>query len=167
MGSTGIDLSAGMVQRQGAVDLSAGLLPKAQSGAQVNDVGNLVITPRLGESFGDTMKRAAAYGKTVTPDQLNAEEATIPGKAATVLASAPAIGATGTAALASLGALPSLGKQAVDSGVEYLKSVLPEQATMDRIVKIGKMVRDLSVTAYTATSLGKYLYNAIYGSEGK
>ena len=163
MGSTAIDLSAGMVQRPSSVDLSAGLLPKAQSGAQVNDVGNLVITPRPGESFADTMNRAAAYGKTVTPDQVNAEVRTAPTKALATLAAAPVIGATGTAALAGLGELPALGKQAVDSGVQYLKSVLPEQATADQIIKIGKIVRDLSLT----TAAGKYLYNAIYGSEGK
>ena len=147
--------------------MSAGLLPKAQSGAQVNDVGNLVITPRPGESFQDTMQRAAAYGKTVTPEQINAEERTIPAKSLASLAAAPVIGATGTAALASLGEVPSLARKGIDTGVEYLKSVLPEQATADQIVKIGKMVRDLSVTAYTGTRLGKYLYNAIYGSEGK
>src|SRR5205809_192697 len=51
-------------------------------GEQVNDVGNKVIVPKEGESFADTMKRAAAYGKTVTPEQINAEVRTMPDKAA-------------------------------------------------------------------------------------
>jgi hypothetical protein len=161
MGSTAIDLSGGMVQRQGAVDLSAGLLPKAQSGAQVNEVGNLVITPRQGEAFADTMQRAAAYGRTVTPDQLNAEERTIPAKAATTLAAAPILGAGGAAALAGAGELPGLGKQAIDTGVQYLKNILPEQATADQVIKVAKIVRDLSLT----TAAGKYLYHQIYGNE--
>ena len=73
------------------------------SGQVTNDVGNTVIVPKPGESFDDTMKRAAAYGQTVTPQQISAETATIPGKAATVLAAAPAIGAGGAAALAAPG----------------------------------------------------------------
>src|SRR6266705_1208960 len=72
----------------------------AQTGQVTNDVGNTVIVPKDGESFTDTMKRAAAHGKTVTQDQINKELATAPKKAATVLAAAPAIGAGGAAALA-------------------------------------------------------------------
>lgn len=81
------------------------------SGTMTNDVGNTVITPKPGESFADTMKRAAAYGKTVTQDQLNKEEATMPGKAATVLAAAPAIGAGGAAALAAPGEVAGAGER--------------------------------------------------------
>jgi len=158
MGSTGIDLSAGMVPRQqpqqGAVDLSAGFLPKAQSGAQVNDVGNMVITPRPGESFDDTMRRAAAYGRTVTPQQIGTETQTMPLKAAETLAAAPVIGAGGAAALAAGGEAGSYAFQA-------LKNLLPDKATTDQIIKIGKMVRDLSISA----AAGKYLYHAIYGDE--
>src|SRR5690242_8874056 len=50
----------------------------AQAGQVTNDVGNTVIVPKEGESFADTMKRAAAYGKTVTQDQINKELATAP-----------------------------------------------------------------------------------------
>jgi hypothetical protein len=75
------------------------------SGQVTNDVGNAVITPKDGESFADTMKRAAAQGQKTTPDQINREIATMPGKAATVLAAAPAIGAGGAAGLAAPGAI--------------------------------------------------------------
>src|SRR5262249_23025556 len=34
-------------------------------GQQTNDVGNTVIVPKDGESFADTMRRAAAHGGTV------------------------------------------------------------------------------------------------------
>ena len=57
----------------------------APSGEVTNDVGNTVIVPKDGESFADTMKRAAAYGKTVTQDQINKEMASAPGKVATTL----------------------------------------------------------------------------------
>jgi hypothetical protein len=77
----------------------------AQTGTTTNDVGNTVIVPKEGESFSDTMKRAAAYGKTVTQDQINKELATAPKKAAEVLAAAPMIGAGGAAALAAPGEL--------------------------------------------------------------
>jgi len=165
MGSTGIDLSAGMVPQQqsqaGPVDLSAGFLPKAQSGAQVNDVGNMVITPRPGESFDDTMRRAAAYGRTVTPQQIGAETRTMLPKAAETLAAAPAIGAGGAAALAAGGEAGSYAFEARGRAFQALKNLLPDKATADQIIKVGKLVRDLSLT----TAAGKYLYHAIYGDE--
>ena len=37
------------------------------SGEVTNDVGNTVIVPKDGESFADTMKRAAAQGQKTTP----------------------------------------------------------------------------------------------------
>src|SRR6266851_5009060 len=76
-------------------------------GEMINDVGNRVIVPAgtdsarfgyEGESFADTLKRAAAYGQSITqqPDKgagvINKELATAPKKAATTLASATAIG---------------------------------------------------------------------------
>lgn len=81
-------------------------------GEQTNDVGNKVIVPRDGESFADTMKRAAAYGKTVSPEQINAEMATAPTKVAQTLGAAPLIGAVGAAGLAGAGQLvaPTAGR---------------------------------------------------------
>ena len=67
-----------------------------------------MITPKPGESFSNTMQRAAAYGKTVTPTQVNAELATAPAKAAQVVMAAPAIGALGAAGLSVGDALPSV-----------------------------------------------------------
>ena len=81
---------------------------QAQAGQVTNDVGNTVIVPKDGESFADTMKRAAAYGKTVTPSQVNAELKTAPEKAAEVVGAAPTIGAGGTAMLAIPGELTEL-----------------------------------------------------------
>jgi hypothetical protein len=78
----------------------------ATSGEQTNDVGNTVIVPKDGEAFADTMKRAAAQGKKTTPEMINKEVGTMPGKVATVLAAAPAIGAAGAAGLAAPGGLP-------------------------------------------------------------
>jgi|SRR5208282_1268486 len=75
----------------------------SKTGYLINDVGNKVIVPKDGESYADTMKRAAAHGRQVTPEQINKEISTMPGKAATVLAAAPLIGAAGAAALATPG----------------------------------------------------------------
>jgi len=75
-------------------------------GELINDVGNKVIVPADGESFADTMKRAAAYGKTVTQDQINKELATVPRKAATVGLSALAGGAAMPAAEVGAAAVP-------------------------------------------------------------
>ncbi len=125
--------------------------PLQGAGEQINDVGNRVIVPKDDESFADTMKRAAAYGKTVTPAQINAEVKTMPAKVATVLAAAPAIGAGGAAALAGAG-------EGAQAGFQALKNILPQKATMDQIVKVAKMVKDLGLTAASA----RYLYHQFY-----
>ena len=99
------------------------------SGQVTNDVGNSVIVPKPGESFDDTMNRAAAYGQTVTPQQISAETATIPGKAATVLAAAPAMGAAGTAALAAPGEIASGAEkllQISEKALEHLGENYPQ-----------------------------------------
>ena len=49
----------------------------SDTGAITNDVGNAVIMPKEGESFDETLRRAAAYGRTVAPQQTNAEMATL------------------------------------------------------------------------------------------
>jgi len=85
---------------------SLGRLAADVTGEQTNEVGNKVIVPKDGESFSDTMKRASVQGKKTTPAEIQKEVSTIPKKAATVLAAAPAIGAAGTAALAAPGGLP-------------------------------------------------------------
>ena len=61
-------------------------------GEETNDVGNTVIVPKEGESFADTMQRAAAQGKKTTPVMINKELATVPAKAPVVLGTAAAIG---------------------------------------------------------------------------
>jgi hypothetical protein len=73
---------------------------QANSGQQTNEIGNLVIVPKQGEPFAQTMQRGAAYGHTVTPGMRAAEMRTAPRKAAAVLALAPAMGAAGAAGLA-------------------------------------------------------------------
>lgn len=72
----------GAVMSSGAEDSDA----TSASGEQVNDVGNRVIVPKPGESFSDTMKRAAAQGKKTTQEQINKELATVPEKASEVAA---------------------------------------------------------------------------------
>jgi hypothetical protein len=55
------------------------------------------------------MRRAAAYGRTVTPEQINRETASAPGKVATVGLSALLGGAAIPAAAAGAAALPWAG----------------------------------------------------------
>ena len=93
----------------------------ARSGELRNDVGNKVIVPREGESFIDTMKRAANYGKTVTPQQINAELRTAPAKAATVLGAAPVIGAAGAAGIAGAAESPTVLNKMKDLVIEEIK----------------------------------------------
>jgi glycerate kinase len=129
------DPFAGLVARQQAPagdDPFAPLVHAVQpstAGTQTNDVGNTVIVPKPGESFDDTMQRAAQYGKTVTPSQINAELATAPKKAAEVLAAAPVIGAAGTAALAAPGEFAGAAEKVLqisESALEHLAENYPQ-----------------------------------------
>jgi hypothetical protein len=107
--------------------------PQDNSGTVRNDVGNKVIVPKPGESFEDTMQRAAAYGKTVTPTQINAELATAPTKAAEALVAAPVIGAAGTAALAAPSEAVGAGEkvlQLTESQLEKFAEAYPHLAKL-------------------------------------
>jgi hypothetical protein len=81
-----------------------GKVVKAAPGQVRNDVGNTVIVPKDDESFADTMKRAANYGKTVTQPQIDAEMKSAPAKVAETLVAAPTIGAATPASEAAGGA---------------------------------------------------------------
>lgn len=83
-------------------------------GEQTNDIGKTVIVPKEGESFQDTMKRAAQYGSTVTQKDINEEGATAPKKVAQSLGAAAGIGVAGPALLAGAGeAASALGDVAI------------------------------------------------------
>jgi hypothetical protein len=133
----------------------------SQSGQVTNDVGNTVITPKDGESFADTMKRAAAQGQQTTPDQINREIATMPGKAATVLAAAPAIGAGGATALAAPGEL-------ADLAIKHLAgNVLPgmeTEAAKQTLLKAIPTVKQLVGWGLSYEGL-KHLFSAVAGSK--
>lgn len=75
----------------------------AEAGRTDNADGSFVITPKDGESFSDTMKRAAAAGKTVTPQMIQSQTQKGLKEAPTVLAAtaAPAVGLAAGAELAS------------------------------------------------------------------
>jgi hypothetical protein len=78
-----------------------------QTGEITNDVGQKVIVPKDGEAFADTLKRAIAYHKSLTPEQqkaaLDAETATMPKKTAQTLGAAATIGVVGPTLLATAG----------------------------------------------------------------
>ena len=77
-----------------------------QTGEITNDVGQKVIVPKDGESFSDTMRRAVAYHKSLTPEQqkaaLDAEAKTIPAKAVEAGIGGP-LAAVGTYAAGAMG----------------------------------------------------------------
>jgi hypothetical protein len=131
------------------------------SGQVTNDVGNSVITPKDGESFSDTMKRAAAQGKQTTPDQINKEIATMPSKAATVLGAAPVIGAGGAAALAAPGEL-------ADLAIKHLAgNVLPGMETEAAKQSLLKMIPSVKqLVGYGLSYEGlKHLFSAVSGGK--
>jgi hypothetical protein len=109
--------------------------PIPQAGEQQNYAGLKEIVPMEGESFGDTMKRAIEYGKTVTPEQLHQQAQADLKLAPAVAAAAPAIGAAGAAAIAgpaTLGSVlsaPTAATGSVGTGIldaagnEFMKNV--------------------------------------------
>lgn len=100
-----------LAKQAGAIDI-----PQDQddSGVSRDRDGSFVITPREGESFADTIKRAAQAGKNVTQEQIQSQTKRGLKEAPAVLAAAPVVGAAGSAALAGAGEtlaeLPGLGK---------------------------------------------------------
>src|SRR5262245_37677194 len=93
----------------GGADIFQSLSSGTYQSQQQTDNGPQVITPNEGESFADTMKRAAAYGKTVTPQQVQQNAIKGLKEAPAVMAAAPVIGAVGAGGLALAGeAVPAI-----------------------------------------------------------
>lgn len=76
---------------------------KKGGGTLVNGDGSFTVHPLDGESFADTMKRAANAGKAVTPEVIQSQTKKGLKEAPAVLAAAPVMGAAGTAGLAGAG----------------------------------------------------------------
>ena len=131
-----------------------------QTGEITNDVGLKVIVPKDGESFSDTMKRAVAYHKSLTPEQqqaaLDAEAKTMPAKALEAGIGGP-LAAAGTYAAGAMlpvasAALPSVLMHTTE-GVKALgawASAHPIQAYM-----LYQVVKDLVPGAKKAMGLIK------------
>jgi hypothetical protein len=71
--------------------------------------GSFVITPKEGEEFSDTMQRAAAAGKKVSPELVQKQAVKGLKEAPAVAAAAPVIGAAGAAGVATLGEVGQVG----------------------------------------------------------
>jgi hypothetical protein len=114
-------------QRTGAPDLSSGIVgdtPSSSStGTETNDLGKSIIVPKEGESFEETMRRAAASGAHVTQQDIDDEMKTAPRKAAEVALAAPAIGAAGAATLAATGEAGSAVKGTYEAASRALKPI--------------------------------------------
>lgn len=78
------------------------------------DTGQPLVTPLPGESFADTMKRAVAAGKTVTPGQIQAGTRQAIKQIPAVISSA---GLSGPAVLGAGALLPDLAASAVPSQI--------------------------------------------------
>jgi hypothetical protein len=137
------------------------------TGEITNDVGQKVIVPKDGESFSDTLKRATAYHKSLTPEQqkaaMNAEESTIPKKAAQTMGAAGAIGVAGPAALAGLGevveaapgVIREIGRQAMEFGEGKAELANKALSTFkDAYPELAKLAPKLGSFGQTAGTLG-------------
>ena len=123
-----------------------------------------VITPQNGESFQQTMQRAATAGKTVTPEEVTGQTIQGAKDAPLVLASAPAIGAGGAAALTGVG---EGGGALYDLAIKHLAgNVLPgleETAAREKLLeyapKVAKAAKELGIAG---GGIG-LLWKAVFG----
>lgn len=90
--------------------LAQGMQPDTTSAFTGN---RFTITPQAGESFSDTMNRAAQAGKTVTPQEISSQGMKGLKESPAVLAVATAIGATLPAMAAGMGELAAPTTQTV------------------------------------------------------
>jgi hypothetical protein len=125
--------------------------PPDTSGTTTNDSGSTVIIPRAGESFDETMRRAAAFGQTAEAKSQAQKESTpqnLGTKAAETLAAAPAIGAAGTAALAGVG----------EAGAAA------GEATLKNLPAVTKLVQAAGELAKDHPYVARGIYDLIRGS---
>jgi len=98
-----------------------------KTGEIINDVYQKVIVPKDGESFSDTVKRAVAYHKSLTPEQqqaaLDAEAKTAPKKAIQTLGAAATIGAVGPAVMALPGEIAEAVPSVLTHTIEGVKAI--------------------------------------------
>lgn len=92
-------------------------------GTVVKADNTFTVKPTEGENFLDTMKRAAAAGKSVTPETITQQTKTGLKEAPAVLAAAPAIGAGGAAALAAPGEIAAGLKALLPVGIAGAKAL--------------------------------------------
>lgn len=107
-------------------------------GATINDVGNRVIVPTQGESFLETMQRAAAQGQRTTPEQINKEIATMPEKAAETM---------------GVAALPLAVPATLEAVANAIPKVLP--GTIEGVKALGTWAKANPLQAYLLYQLAK------------
>lgn len=120
----------------------AGLEDAKKSGwTPVNPDGSFTLTPKDGESFEDTMNRAANAGKSVTPELIKKQTQKGIEDAPVVAAAAPVIGAVGAAGLAVPGEIAGLGTPAYVGGKSVVEKTLDligkAKPYLDGLEKLG------------------------------
>lgn len=137
-----------------------------QTGEITNDVGQKVIVPKEGEAFADTLKRAVAHHNSMTPEQqqaaLNAEEKTIPTKAAQTLGAAAATGVAGPALLAVPG---EIGELAIRHLAGNVLPGMETEAAKQTLLKAIPTVQTLLKWGLGSVGL-KYLADALNKGHG-
>jgi hypothetical protein len=129
------------------------------SGQTTNDTGSTVITPKEGESFEDTMKRAAAFGQTAQAKTQAAQESTVRNlgtKAAQTLVAAPVIGAAGAAGGAAVNEVAAAVPSVIPHTIEGVKALGAwAQANPVQAYVLYQVIRDLIPGAKKAMGLIK------------
>jgi len=101
-------------------------------GTPVNDDGTFTVTPYEGESFADTMQRAARIGKNVSPDLIRQQTITGMKETPLALGAAATAGIAGPATLAGIGeagaAIPGALTQAGNAASLLWNSPVVQQA---------------------------------------
>jgi hypothetical protein len=135
------------------------------TGYYMNGDGNMVIAPKEGENFADTLHRATAHWKSLTPEEQKAaidRETSHPAKkVAGTLGTAAAIGAAGPAALAAVG---EGGAAAIEGATNLVTAPLggtaPIVRALPHIVKFAEVMGKMGIGAGSVALILKELMAA-------
>lgn len=149
-------------QPQGNVPIPSGAsIGHPEEGITRQDGGSFTITPKDGESFADTMQRAANIGKQVKSDLVQSQTVKGLKEAPAVLAAAPVIGAVGAAGLAGVGEAGSAAVGQIPGITNALLQHAEEKAAewATQYPHLIKLAGALGVPTSTAAVLG-WLYHS-------
>jgi hypothetical protein len=138
--------------------LGQGMQPDTTSAFTGN---RFTITPQAGESFSDTMNRAAQAGKTVTPQEVSSQAVKGLKESPAVLGAATGIGASMPAMAAGMGELAAPTTQTVTKGAGYLAQQVEQEGPSLLRQGAGAVAKFAAQHKVTTGTVGLFILNKL------